>query len=110
MHISVDNPTFTNILQLWFWATFCYAGAQVALKMSMGLFFLALARLKWQRLLILIPTVIFVGYNTVLAFIMLFRCGTPKPFEIISKSDCAIDGPLFYRLLAVNSAFNAVID
>lgn len=76
----------------------------------MGLFFLALARLKWQRLLILIPTVIFVGYNTILAFIMLFRCGTPKPFEIISKSDCAIDGPLFYRLLAVNSAFNAVID
>ncbi|KAF4549050.1 Hypothetical protein D9617_24g017650 [Elsinoe fawcettii] len=110
--LDIDAELFHKINVLWFWATFCYAGSQVALKMSMGLFFLALARLRWQKLVILIPTAIFVVYNTVLAFLLVFRCGARpvSPFLIMSKRDCIIDGPLFSRLLAVNSAFNAVLD
>ncbi|KAF2218151.1 hypothetical protein BDZ85DRAFT_125150 [Elsinoe ampelina] len=110
--LDVDEQTYYKINTLWFWATFCYAGSQVALKLSMGLFFLTLARVKWQRLIILIPTGIFVAYNTALGIILVFRCGASpvSPFIVMTRKECAVDGLAFTKLIAANGTFTATLD
>ncbi|PNS17493.1 hypothetical protein CAC42_8036 [Sphaceloma murrayae] len=108
--LDIDERSFEILNTLAFWATFCYAGTQFALKLSMSIFFLTLARLRWQRMIILIPTAMFVVFHLSIGILLTFRCGAPRPVIIMTKRDCVINGFQFYQLLAVNSAFNAVLD
>lgn len=75
-----------------------YLVDQIALKVSMAVFFLRIVQQKWQKLIIYVSMGIYASYSIAFVFVALFQCGVPKVVNFISGENCmpwdSVIGPM----------------
>ncbi|GAM86598.1 hypothetical protein ANO11243_046120 [Dothideomycetidae sp. 11243] len=105
-----DQHLIDTIGARWFWAALLYLTVQILVKIATVKFFWNLARVRWQKMLCVVPAIVFVTFNLVLGPILMFRCGTPSPLSIMTKQDCLITWTTLYPLFTINTILYAISD
>ncbi|KAG8625547.1 hypothetical protein KVT40_007298 [Elsinoe batatas] len=88
-----------------------YVLSSVLVKITIGLFFLRIAQQKWQKYVVLGPTILYTFFLIISLTIVLLRCGVPIiPVVLLVSDQCPIS-PRLEQILGLNIAsLNALCD
>ncbi|KAF2224176.1 hypothetical protein BDZ85DRAFT_280785 [Elsinoe ampelina] len=88
-----------------------YVASSVLVKISIGLFFLRIAQRKWQKYVVLGPTILYTSFLIISLTIVLLRCGVPIIPAVLLVSDHCPISPRLEQILGLNIAsINALCD
>lgn len=87
-----------------------YLIGQAVLKLSFATFFLRFTQQRLQRWIIIITVSIYVVYNIMFMFVVLFYCGNPTPWTFITHTHCVSWDHVVSPLNYIASILNAVTD
>lgn len=83
---------------------------QAVLKLSFATFFLRFTQQRLQRWIIIIAVSIYVVYNIMFMFVVLFYCGNPTPWTFINHTHCVSWDHVVSPLNYIAAILNAVTD
>ncbi|GAB7355681.1 hypothetical protein MBLNU459_g6385t1 [Dothideomycetes sp. NU459] len=87
-----------------------YLADQIALKLSLAVFFYRIVQERSQKMVIIVAMSIYASYSTAYFLVGVFQCGVPKVFNFIEGSKCLswdhVLGPMSY----IGGVLNALVD